>query len=200
MFGLSEILMNTEPLRVQVLVMILFLTKVHARRYRSAEHFVRSSLMNIGGEEPFRCRLAANTASRTFRVVNFTITGGASVELVDLFRRCDRNVLGRDWNVHLVLAEVQNSFFRLDTRLSIRSVVAFSSRSGVSITCRRQANDNEIVSPSVCLKSVNLLISTYQIGFEVGHLCCEFNIVRFQLRNQSNEWLQFTLEQRAQSL
>ena len=50
--------------------------------------FVRSSLINIGGEEPSRRRLAANTASRTFRVVNFTITGGASVELMDFFRRC----------------------------------------------------------------------------------------------------------------
>ena len=63
------------------------LTKARARRYRSAERFVRSSLMNIGGDEPFRCRLAANTTSRTFLVVNFTITGGGSVELVDFFRQ-----------------------------------------------------------------------------------------------------------------
>ena len=68
--------------------MALFLTKARARRYGSAERFIRSSLMNIGGEEPFRRRLAASTTSRTFQVVNITITGGASVELVDFFRRC----------------------------------------------------------------------------------------------------------------
>ena len=79
--------MNTKPLSSGADDALL-LSKARAPRCWSAERFVRSSLMKIVAKDPFGRRLVANIASRTLRVMNFTITGGVSVDMVDFLRRC----------------------------------------------------------------------------------------------------------------
>ena len=88
--------------------------------------------MYNGGEETCRRRQAANTASRTFRFVNFTITGEASVELIDFFSRCAVEISWVAMGMSSLFRQKYKTAFSVATFDSVFGVRSFPSADAAS--------------------------------------------------------------------